>query len=83
MKSYRVEDVDFSQCPNDTFLDHTGREKTYRDYYKTNYNIDIKDPKQPMLLTRAKVFCVSVVTCLISNLYLLSRGRLRRRKMWR
>ena len=53
-KSYRVDDVDFSQCPSDTFLDHTGREKSFKDYYKTHYNLDIKDLKQPLLVSRAK-----------------------------
>ena len=54
-KSYRVDDVDFSQCPSDTFLDYTGREKSFKEYYKTHYNLDIKDLKQPLLITRAKV----------------------------
>ena len=54
-KSYRVDDLDFSKSPTNTFLDHTGREKSYMDYYREQYNIQIKDPKQPLLLSRSKV----------------------------
>ena len=58
-KSYRIDDIDFNQTPNDTFVDHYGREKKYKDYYKEHYNLEIKDLKQPLLMSRAKVSHVS------------------------
>ena len=54
-KSYRIDDIDFNQTPNDTFVDHYGREKAYKDYYREHYNLEIKDLKQPLLMSRAKV----------------------------
>ena len=53
-KSYRVDDIDWEMSPNSTFVDHSGQEKSFVDYYKKHYNIAIKDPKQPMLISRAK-----------------------------
>ena len=50
-----MDDLDFDKSPTNTFLDHTGREKSYMDYYREQYNIQIKDPKQPLLLSRSKV----------------------------
>jgi len=53
-KCYRVDDIDWSMTPSSKFTDHTGQEKSFMDYYKKQYNITIKDPKQPMLISRAK-----------------------------
>ena len=53
-KCYRVDDIDWSMTPSSKFTDHTGQEKSFMDYYKNQYNITIKDPKQPMLISRAK-----------------------------
>ena len=39
--------------PSGKFVDHTGQEKAFLDYYKKHYNITIKDPKQPMLMSRS------------------------------
>ena len=50
-----MDDIDFSQSPTSTFLDHNGREKSFMDYYRDNYNIQIKDPNQPLLISKAKV----------------------------
>ena len=52
--TYTVNDVAWDQTPSCTFLDDNGREKSYVDYYRQKYNIDIKDKKQPMLVSRAK-----------------------------
>ena len=38
--------------PNSTFVGRNGEEITYTEYYKTQYGIDIKDKKQPMLVNR-------------------------------
>ena len=47
-KCYRVDDIDWSMTPSSKFTDHIGKEKSFMDYYKKQYNITIKDPKQPM-----------------------------------
>lgn len=55
---YRVDDVDFSLSPSCTFnrgakaKDETSI--TYKDYYKQQYNLTIKDMTQPMLLSKIK-----------------------------
>ena len=54
-KSYRIDDIDFTVNPTHTFLDHSGRDKSFKDYYRENYNIEIKDLKQPLLVSKAKV----------------------------
>ena len=53
-KTYIVDDVDWDLTPSNTFMDDTGREKSFVDYYRQRYNIDIKDKKQPMLVSRMK-----------------------------
>ena len=50
-----MDDIEFTKTPNHTFLDHTGRDKSFVDYYRENYNIEIKDLKQPLLVSKAKV----------------------------
>ena len=56
-----MDDIDFIQSPSSTFIDHSGREKSFKDYYKEQYNLEIKDPKQPLLITRAKVIFPIVI----------------------
>ena len=53
-KCYRIDDIDWSLKPSSKFVDHSGQEKSFIDYYKKQYNITIKDPNQPMLISRAK-----------------------------
>lgn len=50
-KTYRIDDVDFNLNPMSTFKTKD-REITYVEYYKTQYNIDIKDTRQPLLISR-------------------------------
>ncbi|CAG0893792.1 unnamed protein product [Darwinula stevensoni] len=52
-KTYRIDDIDWSQNPLNTFSTSQG-EVTYVDYYKKHYNIETLDPKQPLLLSRQK-----------------------------
>lgn len=49
-KTYRVDDVDFSQSPMSTFPTRDG-DVTYLDYYKRKYNLTIRDPNQPLLIS--------------------------------
>ncbi|XP_022189829.2 piwi-like protein Ago3 [Nilaparvata lugens] len=53
-KLYRVDDIDFTINPSDTFV-KAGKEVSFIDYYKQAYGISIKDSKQPMLLHREKL----------------------------
>jgi len=53
-KCYRVDDVDFDQNCLTTFPYHNGEDKTFFDYYQQQYGITIKDPKQPLLISRSK-----------------------------
>ena len=52
-KTYHVDDVDFTSSPSSTFTTKSG-EISYLDYYKKSYDIVIKDPKQPMLVSKPK-----------------------------
>ena len=52
-KTYKVDDVDYKSSPSSTFDTRNGS-ITYIEYYKTKYNIVIKDKLQPMLISRAK-----------------------------
>ncbi|XP_018355281.1 PREDICTED: protein argonaute-3 [Trachymyrmex septentrionalis] len=50
-KTYRVDDVAFNKRPTDTFSKN-GEQISYIDYYKTNWNIQIEDVQQPLLVHR-------------------------------
>ena len=53
-KTYRIDEILFEHNPLTTFK--RGEEDvTYVDYYKTQYNIDITDIKQPLLINRKEV----------------------------
>ncbi|KAK7067292.1 Piwi-like protein 2 [Halocaridina rubra] len=51
-KTYRIDDILFEQNASSTFTNDKGEEISYINYYKNTYDIDIKDPKQPLLLHR-------------------------------
>ncbi|XP_053697192.1 protein argonaute-3 [Sabethes cyaneus] len=50
-KTYRIDDILFDQNPMMTFQ-ASGKEISYIQYYKQQYNIDITDMKQPLLIHR-------------------------------
>lgn len=50
-KTYRVDDILWDENPQSTFQ-MGGKDISYAHYYKTQYNLDIRDPKQPLLLSR-------------------------------
>jgi len=50
-RTYKISDIDFDQTPMSKFALKSGEEMTYVDYYKRQYNITIKDTKQPLLLS--------------------------------
>lgn len=49
-KTYTIRDIDFDQTPLSTFKTKDG-DKTYVEYYKTNYGLDVHDLQQPMLIS--------------------------------
>lgn len=53
-KTYRVDDIVWDKTPRQTFSTHSGGEMTFLEYYKKNYNLDIMDKEQPLLLHRPK-----------------------------
>uniref|UniRef100_A0A182KF12 Uncharacterized protein n=1 Tax=Anopheles christyi TaxID=43041 RepID=A0A182KF12_9DIPT len=50
-KMYKITDVDFSSTPSSTFTTREGGNITFLEYYRKAYNITIRDPKQPMLVS--------------------------------
>lgn len=78
-KTYRIDDIDFDANPLKTF--HTkDREVSYVEYYRSQYNIEIKDLKQPLLISRKEVrisgkdepqllvFCIVPEICYLTGL---------------
>lgn len=51
--TYRVDRVETGMTPMSTFQ-KKGEAISYMDYYKSRYNIAIRDPNQPMLVSKAK-----------------------------
>jgi aubergine len=78
-KTYRIDDIVFDQSPTSTFT-QGDKQVSYVEYYKTQYNIDIKDPKQPLLLSRKErrvsgqeqkqefVFCLIPEICYLTGM---------------
>lgn len=76
-KSYRVDDIDFDRNPCSTFRGKD-RDISYVEYYKVHYNIEIRDLKQPLLISRkeqrveGKTEKETLTFCLIPELCNLS-----------
>ena len=51
-KTYRIDDIDFTIKPNNTF-ERSGVPITYAQYYLERYKINIQNLSQPMLVHRA------------------------------
>ncbi|TMW49547.1 hypothetical protein DOY81_005376 [Sarcophaga bullata] len=52
-KTYRINDIDFQKTPKETF-NMKGENISFLDYYYKRYNLRIKDPQQPLLLSKSK-----------------------------
>jgi aubergine-like protein len=52
-KTYRIDDIDFDKTPMSTFhLRKEDRDITYKEYYKNHYEVNIKDDRQFLLVSR-------------------------------
>uniref|UniRef100_A0A8V0ZVE7 Piwi-like protein 1 n=1 Tax=Gallus gallus TaxID=9031 RepID=A0A8V0ZVE7_CHICK len=51
-RTYRVDDIDWDANPQCTFRRADGSEISYIDYYKRQYNQDISDLNQPVLISQ-------------------------------
>ncbi|XP_061189699.1 piwi-like protein 1 isoform X2 [Saccostrea echinata] len=53
-KTYRVDDFDWDKRPDFTFKLRNDVSITLAEYYKKNYNIDVRDMNQPLVVSRPK-----------------------------
>ncbi|XP_030626880.1 piwi-like protein 1 [Chanos chanos] len=52
-KTYRIDDIAWDQTPKNTFT-RRDTEISFKTYYKTQYNLDIRDENQVLLISRVK-----------------------------
>lgn len=69
-RTYSVEDIDWSLNPSKTFESKNGP-ITYIQYYKQQYDITIRDPKQPLLLCKSKEREIKGGASVNKNVYLV------------
>ncbi|XP_075119109.1 piwi-like protein 1 [Leptodactylus fuscus] len=48
-KTYRIDEIAWNMTPESTFKKADGSEISFVEYYRTQYNINIKDLKQPLI----------------------------------
>ncbi|XP_067557331.1 piwi-like protein 1 isoform X2 [Pseudorca crassidens] len=53
-KTYRIDDIDWDQNPKSTFRKADGSEVSFLEYYRKQYNQEITDLKQPVLVSQPK-----------------------------
>ncbi|KAJ8285884.1 hypothetical protein GJAV_G00032070 [Gymnothorax javanicus] len=53
-RTYRIDDIEWSKSPKDTFTMADGSQISFLDYYSKNYGITIKEVDQPLLVHRPK-----------------------------
>lgn len=51
-KTYRIDDIDFSQNPESLFSLKNGQTISYRQYYYERYQVTIQTSVQPLLVSR-------------------------------
>ncbi|XP_061585884.1 piwi-like protein 1 isoform X1 [Cololabis saira] len=52
-KTYRIDDIQWDHTPSNTFK-KGDKDTTFRDYYKNQYGLDIKDGSQALLVSNVK-----------------------------
>lgn len=79
-KNYRIDDVDFDANPEQTFTDRNGEQISYVQYYRSQYGIEIRDKRQPLLINRKErivagesepetlTFCIIPELCYLTGL---------------
>ncbi len=50
---YRIDSIEWDQCPNSTF-EKRGKKISFKDYYRDTYQIKIRDESQPLLRATVK-----------------------------
>lgn len=53
-RTYRIDDIDWETSPASSFKLKSNDEITYKQYFMQKYQKDIRDMRQPMLISRAK-----------------------------
>ncbi|XP_019620701.1 PREDICTED: piwi-like protein 1 isoform X3 [Branchiostoma belcheri] len=53
-KTYRIDDIDWEQNPQNKFKMFDGTEMSYVEYYAKQYNKTVRDMDQPLLVSRPK-----------------------------
>ncbi|XP_060091172.1 piwi-like protein 4 [Heteronotia binoei] len=53
-KTYRIDDIEWSVKPTDSFPKRDGTQISYEDYYKQKYDLAVSDLNQPMLVSQLK-----------------------------
>lgn len=51
---YRIDDIDFTKTPLSKFMYRSDQEVTFKDYFYRQYQIELQDLEQPILITRGK-----------------------------
>lgn len=69
--TYRIDDIDFNQNPTNTFKGRDGSEITYMEYFKTHYNIHIRDNRQPLLVHNRSVTIIGETEKRFETIYLI------------
>ena len=84
-RTYRIDDIAFDKTPKTTF-DADGKEIMIKDYFKKQYDIDIRDLDQPLLIHRKEImiagqlekkeltFCLVPEICYLTGMTDAMRG---------
>lgn len=53
-RSYRIDEIDITKKPTDTFTMKNGTQVSYVDYLRQHWNVEVRDLMQPMICHRPK-----------------------------
>lgn len=69
-KTYRIDDIEFDHSPSDTFMCR-GQSVSYIQYYKSAYDVDIRDKKQPLLVHNSERTIIGQAEKELEQIYLI------------